>query len=191
VTAKILPARIDVEGALKRFRRRRWGNLFGLWQAPPAKVDEQGQPASLELVWMPVYAYQFNLIYRGKQATSWVSVDASFGGFALLGRVNDIVDETPEGEVFPPVLGREAGENLAREGVIRYILRKRGAKPSVDDITDRMTFHTPVWVYYFRTIGGKMDLAVLDAYSGDTMGGLVRRSVVDAFIARSREKAGA
>lgn len=190
MTTRILPARIDVEGALKRFRRRRWGNLFGLWQAPPARVDEQGQPASLELVWMPVYAYQFNLIYRGKQATSWVSVDASFGGFALLGRVNEIIEGTPEGEAFSPVLTPEAGEGLAREGVIRYILRKRGAKPSVDDITDRMTFHTPVWIYYFRTVGGKMDLAVLDAYSGDAMGGLVRRAVVDAFIARSREKAG-
>ena len=138
---------------------------------------------------MPVYGFLFNLIYRGKQATAWVSVDASFGGFALLGRVNDIMDGVPEGEVFPPVITPEAGEILAREGVIRYILRKRGAKPSVDDITQRMTFHTPVWVYYVRTIGGKMDLAVLDAYSGDAMGGLVRRAVVDAFITRSQEKA--
>jgi hypothetical protein len=191
VTAKILPARIDVEGAVKRFRRRRWGNLFGLWHAPPAKVDEQGRPASLELVWMPVYGYLFNLNYKGKQPTVWVSVDASFGGFALLGRANDIIEGTPEGEVFSPVLTQEAGEGLAREGVIRYILRKRGVKPSVDDITDRMTFYTPVWVYYFRSIGGKMDLAVIDAYSGDAMGGLVRRSVVDAFIAKSREKASA
>lgn len=189
MTTKILPARIDVESALKRFRRPRLGNLFGLWQAPPVKLDEQGQPASLELVWMPVYGYLFNFIYKGKQTSAWVSVDASFGGFALLGRVNDIIEGTPDGEAFSPVLTPEAGERLAREGVIRYILRKRGLKPSVDDISDRMTFHTPVWVYYFRTIGGKIDLAVRDAYSGDPMGGLVRRAVVEAFIARSREKA--
>lgn len=142
------------------------------------------------MVWMPVYGYLFDLTYKGKQTTAWVSVDASFGGFALLGRVNDIIDGTPEGEVLSPVLTPEAGEALAREGMIRYILRKRGAKPSADGITDRMTFHTPVWVYYFRTLGGKMDFAVRDAYSGDAMGGLVRRALVDAFIAQSREKAG-
>ncbi|MBL7650135.1 MAG: hypothetical protein JNK74_28535, partial [Candidatus Hydrogenedentes bacterium] len=143
-----------------------------------------------ELVWMPAFAYQFSMRHGGKQVQSWVSVDASFGGFALLGRVKDLVPQAPEGEVFPPVLSPEHAETLAREGVVRYILRKRGAKPAVDAITERLSFHFPVWVYYFRTVGGKMDLAVLDAYSGDPMGGLVRRAIVDGFIAKRRERAG-
>lgn len=142
------------------------------------------------MVWLPLYGYQFSLSHRGKQVQSWVSVDASFGGFALFGRVNDIAEGDPDGERFLPVLSQDDAESLAREGVVRYILRKRGAKPSVDAITGKMDFLAPVWVYYTRTIGGKMDLSVLDAYSGDPMGGLVRRAIVDGFIARSREKAG-
>jgi hypothetical protein len=191
VTDKILPPRIPVEEALGFFNRRRWGNLFGLVKHKPAKVDGQGHATSIELVWMPVYAYQFSMVHSGKQLQSWVSVDASFGGFALMGRVNELVDGKPDGEVFPPVLSEGEAEGLAREGVVRYILRKRGVKPNVDDIVARCTFYTPVWVYYFRTIGGQMDLAVQDAYSGDAMGGLVRRSIVEGFIAKSRAKAGA
>ncbi len=189
MTIQYLPARIPAEEALRLFARRRWGNLFGLIRHKPAKVDDHGRATSLEVVWMPVYAYQFSLNHRGKQVQSWVSVDGSFGGFALMGRVNELATGQPEGELFPTVLSASDAETLAREGVVRYILRKRGAKPNVNDITERKLFLTPVWVYYFRTIGGQMDLAVLDAYSGDTMGGLVRRSIVEGFIAKSREKA--
>lgn len=190
MTGQILPARIDVESALKRFRRRRWGNLFGLMQPRPVRVGDDGRPSSLELIWIPLFAYQFSLSHRGRQIQSWVSVDASFGGFALFGRSGELVTETPEGEVFSPVLSPEHAETLAREGVVRYILRKRGAKPSVDAITASKLFYSPVWVYYFRTMDGKIDLAVLDAYSGDPMGGLVRRAVVNGFIAKSRDKSG-
>lgn len=190
MTGLILPARLDRAGAVERFHRRRWGNLFGLLPNRPVKVDEQGQAASLELVWMPSYAYRFSMMYKGKPVQSWVSIDASFGGFALLGRVKELVEGTMEGEIFPDILGPEQAESLAREGVVRYILRKRGPKPTVNNIEEHFHFHAPVWVYYFRTAGGKIDLAVLDAYSGDSMGGLVRRAIVEGFIAKRRETAG-
>ena len=187
MTGLILPARIDRAGAVERFHRRRWGNLFGLVPNRPVKVDEQGQAASLELVWMPSHAYRFSMMYKGKPVQSWVSIDASFGGFALLGRVKELLEGTMEGEIFPDILGQEQAEALAREGVVRYILRKRGPKPTVNNIEEHFHFHAPVWVYYFRTAGGKIDLAVLDAYSGDSMGGLVRRAIVEGFIAKRRE----
>ena len=190
MTGLILPARLDRAGAVERFHRRRWGNLFGLLPNRPVKVDEQGQAASLELVWMPSYAYRFSMMYKGKPVQSWVSIDASFGGFALLGRVKELVEGTMEGEIFPDILGPEQAESLAREGVVRYILRKRGPKPTVNNIEEHFHFYAPVWVYYFRTAGGKIDLAVLDAYSGDSMGGLVRRAIVEGFIAKRRETAG-
>ena len=95
------------------------------------------------------------------------------------------------GEIFPDLLSLEEAEALAREGVVRYILRKRGPKPTVNDIEEHFHFHAPVWVYYFRAAGGKIDLAVLDAYSGDRMGGLMRRAIVEGFIAKRRATAGA
>lgn len=189
MTGRILPARIDRAGAVERFHRRRLGNLFGLIPTRPVKVDEDGLPASLEMVWMPVYAYRFSMLYKGKPVQSWVSIDASFGGFALFGRVKEVAEGNMEGEIFPDLLGFEEAEGLARDGVVRYILRKRGPKPTVNDIEERFHFHAPVWVYYFRAAGGKIDLAVLDAYSGDRMGGLVRRAIVEGFIAKRRETA--
>ena len=137
---------------------------------------------------MPAQAYRFAMVHKGKPVQSWVTVDASFGGFALLGRVKELVDGPLEGEVLAPVLSEERVEELAREGVVRYILRTRGAKPSVDDIQERLSYHAPVWVFYFRRGRTKLDLAVLDAYSGDPMGGLVKGAILDAFIARNRAK---
>lgn len=187
MTGKHLPPRYDLEDARTLFLRRKISNLFGLLRRRPARVDESGHAASLELVWMPARAYRFAMTHKGKDVFSWVTVDASFGGFALLGRVKEIVEgNAVPGEVLDPVLDEERTEELAREGVVRYILRTRGAKPSVDDITDRFEYHAPVWVYYYRRAGNKLDLAVLDAYSGDPMGGLVKRAVLDAFIARRR-----
>jgi len=189
VTGKYLPPRIDLEHARASFLRRKTSNMFGLLRRKPARVDEHGQAVSLELIWMPARAYRFAMIHKGKEVHSWVTVDANFGGFALLGRVKELVDGDPaEGDVLDATLDEARTEELAREGVVRYILRTRGAKPSVNDITDRFAYHAPVWVYYFRRAGNKLDLAVLDAYSGDPMGGLVKRAILNAFIARRAGK---
>jgi hypothetical protein len=185
---QILPPRIDRDEAIRRFRRRRSANLFGLWQSRPARLNGNGQPDSLEMVWLPAYGFEFSIDNQGKKVTSWVSIDASFGGFAVMGRVKELVEGSPAEVIFPPMLTEEQADALAREGVIRFILRKRGAKPAVNDITNSMLFHMPAWVYYFRRSGGRLDLAVSDAYTGDPMGVQVRRAIVDGFIARKREE---
>jgi len=186
VITRLLPPRISVEEAISRFQRKRWSNLFGKLTPRPAKIDEKGNPSSIEMVWIPVHAFEFSLSHAGKQVKSWVTVDATYGGFALFGRRGELVERMPDEESFPPALERAQAEELAREGVVRYILRKRGAKPTVDDITDHLMFYTPVWVYYFRAARGKLNLAVQDAYTGDPMGSQVKGVVLDGFIARRR-----
>ncbi len=103
----------------------------------------------------------------------------------MFARMADLVDQELKGIRFAPVLEEEPARQLAREGMLKCILRKRGIKPSVLGISAAKLFYAPVWIYYFRSFGGKIDLAVLDGYSGEPMGGLVRRSVVDGLIAQS------
>jgi hypothetical protein len=177
-------------GALGIFRRRRVRNLFGLLRHRPLKTTPQGTPASVELVWMPLYAFRMVLIRGGRRTKVWVSIDASFGGFALFERMDELEERMPDGDFFDPVIDGEKAERLARDGMVRLILRRRGTKPDVEGVDDRCFYYTPVWVYYFRRFGKKIDLAVLDGYTGDKMGARMRIAVLDAFIRRRNERLG-
>ncbi len=186
----VLPLRYGATEAARIFRRPRARNLYGLLRPPPVKVSNEGLPASLELVWMPVYAYEMLLSRASKQIRLWVSVDASYGGFALFERAGELEERTPEEEVFEPVLDVHEAERLAREGLVRFLLRRRGAKPDIKGVEQHRLYYTPVWVYYFRRFGQKIDLAVLDGYTGDRMGARIRVAVLDAFIRRRQEQIG-
>lgn len=188
----VLPPRYDADDAAKIFWRSRVRNLFGLLRPRPVKASADGLPASLELVWMPVYAFRMTLSGGSKESTLWVCVDASYGGFALFERMDVLEEQAPEGELFKPVLEVPQAERRARDGVVRYFLRKRGGpKPSAVAVEEYRLFHTPVWVYYFHRYGKKIDLAVLDGYTGDKMGGRMRIAVLDGFIRRRQEWPGA
>lgn len=188
VNLLLLPARYDMESAARIFYRPRATNLFGLLRPRPVKRSPRGLPASLELVWMPVYAFRIELSKGEKRSDTWVSVDASFGGFALFERLGVLEERVPEGEVFDPVITEEAAERIARSELVRYILRRRGAKPDIDGVAEHRLYYTPVWVYYFRRFGKKIDLAVLDGYTGERMGGRMRIAVLDGFIRRRKER---
>ncbi|MCC6486858.1 MAG: hypothetical protein IT364_05100 [Candidatus Hydrogenedentes bacterium] len=184
----LLPARYDAENAARIFRRPRALNLFGLLRSRPVKRAPNGKPASLELVWMPVYVFRMQLSRGEKRSDTWVSVDASFGGFALFDRLGVLEERVPEGEVFDPVITEEAAERIARSELVRYILRRRGAKPNIDGVAEHRLYHTPVWVYYFRRFGTKIDLAVLDGYTGEKMGSRMRIAILEGFIRRRKER---
>lgn len=184
----ILPPRFDAASALRRFRRRRFLNLYGLIPSRPVRQAPGGAPLSIELVWMPAYAFRFPLNHGGgKRSHAWVCVDASYGGSAIFGRVSALEEQEPEGECFAPSLDHDAAVDLAREGVLRFILKKRGAKPGVEPFDEELLYYAPVWVYYYRRLGGKIDFAILDGYSGDTMGGRVRQAIINGFIAKRKQ----
>ncbi len=184
-----LPPRYSAEDAAQVFWRPRAKNLFGLLRPRPVKMDEDGRlPGSLELIWMPVYAFRMRLVRGDKTGTLWVSVDASFGGFALFERMDALEEGEFDGESFEPVLTVPEAERFGRDGVVRYFLRKRGGpKPSDMSVEEHCLYHTPVWVYYFRR-GKKIDLAVLDGYTGERMGSRMRIAVLEAFIRRRQER---
>lgn len=184
----LLPARYDAESVARIFYRPRALNLFGLLRPWPVKRSPNGLPSSIELVWMPVYAFRMQLSRGERRTDTWVSVDASFGGFALFDRLSVLEEHAPEGEVFEPVITKEAAERIARSELVRYILRRRGAKPNIDGVAEHRLYYTPVWVYYFWRFGKKIDLAVLDGYTGEKMGGKMRIAVLEAFIRSRKER---
>lgn len=182
-----LPGRIGAAEAVRLFLKPRFGNGFGLWRARPVKTTPEGLPASVERVWMPAYAFRLALSRGDKHSSTWVSVDASFGGFALFERVRVLEEGEPEGACFPPVLEQDNAETLARRGLLRYVLRKRGAKPLIEATEEILFYYAPVWVFYFYRSGRKIDLAILDGYTGGPMGGQMRAAIVNAFIRKRRE----
>lgn len=184
----ILPPRYDAEDAARIVWQPRMRNLYGMLRPRPVKLAPNGLPASLELVWMPVYAFQMTMSRGGKKGTIWVSVDASFGGFALFERLDALEDGDPQGEVFDPAIEIHDAEQLARNGLVRFLLRRRGAKPNAVKLEGHSFYHTPVWVYYFHRFGKKIDLAVLDGYTGDKMGSRMRIAILDAFIRQRQER---
>jgi hypothetical protein len=135
---------------------------------------------------MPAYAFEAVLSQGGRTRPNWVTVDASYGGFAMFGRIEELAEGGPEGDRFPTVIEQAEAEELARDGLVRYILRKRGAKPAVEGIERGLLYYAPFWVYYFRRLGGKIDFSVLDAYTGDRAGARMRQAIINGLIAMRR-----
>ncbi len=184
----VLPLRYNAADAARIFWRPRARNLYGILRRSPVKASPDGLPASIELVWMPIYAFQAVLSRASKETRLWVSVDASYGEFALFGRIEELEEHVPEEHAFDPVLSVDEAERHARGELVRYLLRRRGSKPDIEGVEQFRLYHTPVWVYYFHRFGKKIDLAVLDGYTGDTMGSKMRIAVLDAFIRQREER---
>ena len=187
MTVAYLPHRILRLDAVRLFQRRRFLNLFGLLRPRPVKTSTDGRPDSLELVWMPAYAIRLALSLGEKRSDTWVSVDASFGGFALFERTEILESGCLDEEQFPVILDLEAADMRARQGLLRYFLRRRGSKPLIEDTLESCLYYQPVWVYYYYRMRKKIDLAVLDGYTGSPMGTQMRVAIVNALIEKRRE----
>lgn len=161
-------------------------NLFGLLRCRPVKRSPEGLPDSIELVWMPAYAIRLALSKGAKHGDTWVAVDASFGGFSLFEREGILEEGMLEEECFPVIIGVDEAKNIARQGLLRYVMRRRGSKPLIDGVEEVCSYYQPVWVYYYYRLGRKIDLAVLDGYAGSPMGPQVRVAIVNALIEKRK-----
>jgi hypothetical protein len=187
VNGLFLPLRISSAEARGIFYRSSIKNLFGLIRRRPVSLGADGLPSSVELLWLPAYAIRLELSLGETKSEGWVSVDANFGGFSLFERVDILEDREETGDCLPLILSQEEADKKGRHGLLRYFLRRRGSKPLIGETLEYLIYHAPVWVYYYRK-GRKIDLKVLDGYSGTPMGGQVRVAIVNAFIARRREE---
>lgn len=186
MTVLHLPLRIPRSDAIRLFCRRRFMNLYGFLPSRPVKRSQSGFPDSIELVWMPAYAIRLSLSQGEKRSDTWVSVDASFGGFALFEREGILEEGAFDEECFPVLIGEDDAQTFARQGLLKYVLRRRGSKPVIEGVEEVCSYYQPVWVYYYYRFGKKIDLAVLDGYAGSPMGAQVRVAIVNALIEKRK-----
>ena len=137
---------------------------------------------------MPAYVFSIAVSRGKKRNTIWASVDATFGGEGVFfQRMGELREQEVTEEVFPVVIDPEEAEQGARAGMIRFILRKRGAKPHVDSVEGYQHYYAPMWVYYFRGRNEKMGVAVRDGYTGDPVGGRMMQAILNGIIEKHQE----
>lgn len=195
MTGYCLPAHVTGAQAAAYFARPRFANLFGCL-APSIRVAAPQTPASrippfVERFWMPAYAICVRSISSKGEQHTWTSVDGISGVFTLLECVEELAERLLEEESFPAGIGEAGAGELARHGLLRYIMAQRGQidKPVVDAVTEIRPYHYPVWVYYFRRFGSRIDFKVLDGYSARSGGAKMRVAVLDVLIAAKRNRA--
>ena len=189
MTALCLTARIKGDEVARRVCRPRLRNLFGVL-AKPVRVAQHGDPSTrippfIERLWMPAYAVCLHTVARRKQKSIWTSVDGWTGQFSLLERVEELALHELEEESFSPNLNEPQAVELARKGLLLFILHQRGQinKPLIEGVEDVRLYYLPVWVYYYRRYGAYLDLKVIDGYTGKSAGAKMRVAVINALVA--------
>lgn len=188
MTARLcLPPRISGEEAAQHFARPRLANLYGLL-AKPVRVAVPRDPSTrvtpfVERLWMPAYAVRLRTVARGKNEWVWTAVDGWADDFSLFEREDQIALHEPAEDAFPPLFDEAQAADRARKGLLQYILRRRGQtnKPVIEEVEVIRLYHYPLWVYYYRR-RGRIDLKVLDGYTGRPAGAKLRAAVVGALI---------
>ena len=189
MTALCLPSLIGADSAVQRFSKRKLRNLYGLF-ARRIHIAEPGISASrtppfIERLWLPAYAVCVHSKLREKESHTWTSVDGLAGYFAFLDNTADLASRKLSEETFPPIVTHEQAEAAARKGLLQFILRQRGQfnKPTIDAVEEVRLYHFPVWVLYFHRFNRRVDIKVIDAYTGKPGGAKMRVGVLDALVA--------
>jgi len=184
-----LPNSATGDRAVIAIRRPRFRNLFGLL-APRVNIAGPRQPATrilpfVERVWMPAYAVRLHAVSSKGEKHAWTSVEAITGAFSLFDCAEDLSPFEPDEDCFPPSLDEMRAAELARKGLLQYILHQRGQfnKPVIDAIEEIRAYHFAVWVYYFHRRRGRIDIKTFDGYTVKPAGAKMRIAVLDALIA--------
>ncbi len=177
---------IDHAGALQRWHAPRGG----ITRAILRRLFPPGPPKRIELVWLPAYLVTIELDLRGVKSDVTCSVEGLSGSFAIFQMHSEIEDGMPAGDSFPPVIDAQSAEHSARESLIKTILRRRGraGKPVPGATRSVEPLLWPYWVYYHSRRGGRLDVQLLDAVTGDRPGHKIKLGLLEAFRAAARNQ---
>ena len=187
-----VPPRMPERQARQWFRKRWYGvtgrflRPFFPWMRLPGNTLPR-----LELVWMPHYLFTVRAVAPdGDEGQIQFSLDAHAGVFMIV----KLAGELDQGECterhFPPPMPREEAETIGRKQLTLALLRRRGQRdrPTPHETLDCQLFYYPFWTYYYERMPGAIDIVVLDAVSGEKVGGRTKTAVLDAFTAASARK---
>jgi hypothetical protein len=183
---KHLRPAIDRIAALQHWNAPRTGLIRALWR----KLSPPAPPKRVELVWLPAYLVTIELDLRGVRNDVTCSVEGLSGSFAIFQIHSSIEDGGPPGESFAPVIDALTAERTARESLIKTILRRRGraGKPVPRGTKSVEPLLWPYWVYYHSRRGGRLDVQLLDAATGDRPGRKIKLGLLEAFRAAARNQ---
>ena len=189
-----LPARIGGDQAARHFARPRFANLYGLL-VRPVHVARKSDPPSrvppfVERLWMPAYAVRLRTTSSKGERSVWTTVEAVCGEVSLLESVGELSPLDTGEDCFPPGIGEPEAVELARKGLLRYVMTRRGQfdKPVTDEVEEIRLYHFPVWVYYYRRRRKYLDLKVLDGCTGKASGAKMRVAVINALVAAKKSR---
>ncbi len=191
---RYVPARVDADAARLFFRRRRWGNLFGLLTRDgPAHDKTPGTSAPLpciERVWIPHYLVDFRVESRKGPGEISISLDACSGSFAIFQMHTDLEEGELVEDCLTPLIPEDVAIKQGRRQLLQAIMRRRGqyGKPIIKETLGLSTFYYPFWVYYFQRRGKYIDVHLQDACSAERGGNRTRQGVLNAFVAQHNTK---
>lgn len=192
ITVQCLAVRFPGKRAALFFERPRLANLYGLLVKPthiarPDDAESRKMPF-IECLWMPAYAVLLRTTVRGQEKMMWTSVDAWTGDVTLFDAVVELEPCPKTQQFLAPDLDETQAAEAARDGLQKYILRRRGQlnKPLIESVEEIRLFYYPVWVYYFLRRGKYIDIKVLDALTGKSAGPKTRLGVLNALVASRR-----
>ena len=173
------------EGRAVEILNSGWSARLHRWLSVLRPTDPDASQPRAELVWMPSYLLTIQLESKRGPGEVTCSIDACSGSFALFQMHDAIVDGEAEGETFPALLDEAGAEKVAREELVKVILRRRSraGKPLPTKTLRRELLSYPYWVYYYQRRPGLIDIKVLDAATGRPVGNKIKLGIPDAFKA--------
>lgn len=189
-----LPLRVPQDAAIKVLRRHHRGLMRRILQGaikhPADDAHLTRKPPFLEVIWMPWYVVPVQVESARGPGEKITSLDGWAGLFALFDRTENILDDEPAGEIFPPKLTADQAVARARLELLKFIMRQRGSrKPVIVGTGEPYLVHFPYWVYYCPPRRGRLGIRLVDGTDGEVPGARLRLAVLEAFIARDAGQA--
>ena len=171
------------EARAREILSRGWGaKLHGI-RAWFLSSESDGPPPRMELIWMPAYLVTISMKTPRGENDLTCFVDGRSGSFALFDMNDAISGDALDAETFATVYDKAEADSIVREELVKVILRRRSraGKPLPRETKRNELLSYPYWVYYYQRRPGLIDIKVLDAATGRTVGNKIKLAVLDAF----------